>query len=162
VSDGAVEKKAKELYEAAAQSALYVDLGYPANWGEFTRHYPAIAVNRWRDEAKSALDQEGADARREKLTGDIAAEMQRFDSANATPVPTVDAVVQRLARAFAQQQEAIAEEAMRRYPPDHEVDDPFGETGVARSDPYGYNEDARERFIEGAQWALANEKELRA
>lgn len=43
-------------------------------------------------------------------------------------------------------------EANKRYPPDHEVDDPHGETGVARSDPYGYDATANKAFLEGAMW----------
>ena len=44
----------------------------------------------------------------------------------------------------------IHTEARRRYPVDHTVDDPFGATGEARSDPYGYDEYAREAFLAGA------------
>jgi hypothetical protein len=47
----------------------------------------------------------------------------------------------------------IPEEANRRYPPDHEVDDPFGAYGVAHSDEYGYEAYANEAFIAGAEWA---------
>lgn len=46
-------------------------------------------------------------------------------------------------------------EANKRYPTDHEVDDPHGETGVARSDPYGYDATANEAFLEGAMWERA-------
>lgn len=49
---------------------------------------------------------------------------------------------------------SIQEEAYRRHPVDHELDDPHGETGVAPSDPYGYEETARQAFIEGAEFAL--------
>lgn len=45
------------------------------------------------------------------------------------------------------------QEAERRRPSNHLVDDPFGETGEAWSDPYGYNEEAQRAFIEGAVWA---------
>lgn len=48
----------------------------------------------------------------------------------------------------------LEEEAQRRHPIDHDVDDPFGETGIARSDPYGYEDTARAAFIEGAQWVI--------
>ena len=44
-------------------------------------------------------------------------------------------------------------EAERMYPSDYEVDDPFGETGAARSDPYGYDEYANRAFMKGALWA---------
>lgn len=47
----------------------------------------------------------------------------------------------------------IQREADKRYPRDHEVDDPFGETGVARSDPYGYEEYANRAFVAGAEWS---------
>lgn len=50
-------------------------------------------------------------------------------------------------------EQSIEEEARaaaeKLYPPDHEVDDPFGETGVARSDPYGYDETARNGYAAG-------------
>lgn len=49
------------------------------------------------------------------------------------------------------------EEADLRYPLDHAVDDPFGETGVARSDPYGYEEYANRAFVAGAEWARARD-----
>lgn len=47
------------------------------------------------------------------------------------------------------------EEALRRYPLNHQVDDPFGETGVAESDPYGYDDNARHAFEAGAEWQRA-------
>lgn len=47
--------------------------------------------------------------------------------------------------------ELINKEALKRYPLNHVVDDPFGETGEAESDPYGYDETARRAFIEGAK-----------
>lgn len=50
--------------------------------------------------------------------------------------------------------EDIQAEADRRYPPDHIVDDPFGETGEAHSDPYGYDEVANRAFREGVEWIL--------
>lgn len=46
-------------------------------------------------------------------------------------------------------EEYARQEANKLYPPDHEVDDPFGETGVARSDPYGYDEYANKAFVAG-------------
>jgi hypothetical protein len=49
----------------------------------------------------------------------------------------------------------IQAEADRRHPPDHEVPDPHGATGVARSDEYGYEEAANRAFVAGAVWALA-------
>ena len=48
----------------------------------------------------------------------------------------------------------IEAEARRIHPENHEVDDPFGETGTAWSDPYGYEDTARQGFFEGASWAL--------
>lgn len=55
--------------------------------------------------------------------------------------------------------EALIAEAkaagLEKYPPNHLVDDPEGETGYAESDPYGYNETARNAFTEGVEWALA-------
>ncbi|MTE24849.1 hypothetical protein [Microbacterium sp. ZXX196] len=45
------------------------------------------------------------------------------------------------------------QEAERRWPSNHLVDDPFGETGEAWSDPYGYDEEAQRAFIAGAVWA---------
>lgn len=48
--------------------------------------------------------------------------------------------------------EDAKESAEILYPSDHEVDDPFGETGVARSDPYGYNEYAQQAFLRGVEW----------
>lgn len=50
--------------------------------------------------------------------------------------------------------ELIEEAARERHPIDHEVDDPFGATGTARSDPYGYEDTARQAFIEGVDWLL--------
>lgn len=44
------------------------------------------------------------------------------------------------------------DEAYRRHPKDHTVDDPFGATGEARSDPYGYEEYAAKAFVDGAKW----------
>lgn len=59
--------------------------------------------------------------------------------------------------------DAIHTEARRRYPVDHTVDDPFGATGEARSDPYGYDEYAREAFLAGAlvQHELERTRRLR-
>lgn len=51
--------------------------------------------------------------------------------------------------------DAIKDEARRRHPVDHDVDDPFGATGVARSDPYGYEDTARDAFVEGGEFALS-------
>lgn len=51
-------------------------------------------------------------------------------------------------------EEEIAAEAAKRYPPNHMVDDPFGATGEAESDPYGYDETARKAFIAGVDWAM--------
>ncbi len=45
------------------------------------------------------------------------------------------------------------QEAERRWPLNHLVDDPFGETGEAWSDPYGYHETAQKAFEAGAVWA---------
>lgn len=45
--------------------------------------------------------------------------------------------------------------AFEQWPPDHEVDDPFGATGVARSDEYGYDETARSASIQTAEWLLS-------
>ena len=53
----------------------------------------------------------------------------------------------------------IAVEAFKRYPPNHPVEDPFGETGWAESDPYGYEEYAVRAFIAGAKWAQKEEEE---
>lgn len=50
--------------------------------------------------------------------------------------------------------ELIESTAMERHPIDHDVDDPFGATGTARSDPYGYEDTARQAFIEGVDWLL--------
>jgi hypothetical protein len=47
---------------------------------------------------------------------------------------------------------ASASEAASRYPADHVIDDPAGETGVARTDEYGYQECARRAFVAGVQW----------
>ena len=44
--------------------------------------------------------------------------------------------------------------AFEKWPPDHEVDDPYGETGVARSDEYGYDETARVAALHMAEWLL--------
>lgn len=46
-------------------------------------------------------------------------------------------------------------EAKRRWPENHLVPDPFGATGVAESDPYGYNDTAAEAFIDGVLWVLS-------
>lgn len=46
----------------------------------------------------------------------------------------------------------VRAEAERRYPTNHTVDDPFGATGEAQSDPYGYEDYARTAFIAGAKW----------
>lgn len=43
-------------------------------------------------------------------------------------------------------------ESEKRYPSNHLVDDPFGETGEAWSDPYGYSETAQSAFVYGAEW----------
>jgi hypothetical protein len=51
----------------------------------------------------------------------------------------------------------IIAEAQRRHPHNHTVDDPFGETGEAQSDPYGYEETARLAFIAGGAFALEGE-----
>jgi hypothetical protein len=51
----------------------------------------------------------------------------------------------------------IIAEAQRRHPHNHIVDDPFGETGEAESDPYGYEETARLAFIAGGAYALEGE-----
>lgn len=53
--------------------------------------------------------------------------------------------------------EEISAEAYRRHPLDHTVDDPFGETGEAQSNPYGYEETARLAFIAGGAYALEGE-----
>jgi hypothetical protein len=45
-------------------------------------------------------------------------------------------------------------EADRLYPPDHQVDDPEGATGVARSDEYGYDATANRAFVEGGTFAV--------
>jgi hypothetical protein len=47
------------------------------------------------------------------------------------------------------------QEADRRWPADHEVSDPDGETGYACSDPYGYDETANRAGVEMALWAVA-------
>jgi len=47
---------------------------------------------------------------------------------------------------------AATDEAFRLYPENHTVDDPFGATGEAESDPYGYEECARIGFIAGARF----------
>lgn len=45
---------------------------------------------------------------------------------------------------------ALAEaEANKLYPPNRTVDDPFGETGVAETDPYGYDEYANNAYVRG-------------
>ncbi|MDF2990262.1 MAG: hypothetical protein K0S37_776 [Microbacterium sp.] len=49
--------------------------------------------------------------------------------------------------------DAARAEALRRHPSNHTVDDPFGATGEAQSDPYGYEEYAQQAFIAGAEWA---------
>jgi hypothetical protein len=49
---------------------------------------------------------------------------------------------------------AATEEGLRRYPPNALVDDPMGETGYAETDPYGYDEVARNAFIAGALFGL--------
>ncbi len=51
-------------------------------------------------------------------------------------------------------------EADRRFPPDHEVPDPHGATGVARSDEYGYDEVQNRAFVAGAEWADAQRESL--
>lgn len=50
-------------------------------------------------------------------------------------------------------------EAERRYPSNHIVDDPFGATGEAQSDGYGYEEYARNAFIAGAEWQASRNVE---
>lgn len=45
--------------------------------------------------------------------------------------------------------------ANEKYPPNHPVGDPEGETGTAQSDPYGYDEVCNHAFVEGATWATA-------
>lgn len=57
--------------------------------------------------------------------------------------------------------DVIHAEAHRRYPVDHAVDDPFGATGEARSDPYGYDEYARGAFLAGAFFQHENERTRR-
>lgn len=52
--------------------------------------------------------------------------------------------------------EAAQAEADERWPANHVVDDPFGETGYAYSDEYGYDETANRAFVQGAEWAAAN------
>lgn len=52
--------------------------------------------------------------------------------------------------------EDIQTEALKRYPHNHIVDDPHGATGEAESDPYGYNEEARQHFTAGAEWAAGS------
>lgn len=52
------------------------------------------------------------------------------------------------------------EKANELYPPDHEVDDPNGATGVARSDPYGYDEIANRAFVQGARFEREQTLEL--
>lgn len=54
----------------------------------------------------------------------------------------------------------VRAEAARRYPPDHTVDDPFGATGEAQSDEYGYEEYARNAFIAGADWQASRKVEV--
>jgi len=49
--------------------------------------------------------------------------------------------------------ERAREEAKRVYPSNHLVDDPLGETGVAESDPYGYDEVEARGFVAGATFA---------
>lgn len=51
--------------------------------------------------------------------------------------------------------EQITDEALKRYPVNHTVDDPLGETGEAETDPYGYDETARNAFIAGGEYALS-------
>lgn len=50
-------------------------------------------------------------------------------------------------------------EAARRYPPNHTVEDPFGATGEAQSDPYGYEQYAHDSFIAGAEWQASRKPE---
>lgn len=56
----------------------------------------------------------------------------------------------------------IIAEAQRRHPHNHIVDDPFGETGEAQSDPYGYEETARLAFIAGGAYATEGEAPVAA
>lgn len=56
-----------------------------------------------------------------------------------------------------EQRKAAQKEADRLYAPDHTVDDPFGETGEARTDPYGYDEYANRAFVKGAEWQAAQD-----
>lgn len=50
----------------------------------------------------------------------------------------------------------LEKEALKRYPLNHTVDDLLGETGVAETDPYGYDETARKAFIEGGKFIQAH------
>lgn len=58
-------------------------------------------------------------------------------------------------------EDELTKEAYKRYPLNHTVDDPYGETGEAESDPYGYDETARRAFIEGGKFIQRqHEREL--
>lgn len=55
--------------------------------------------------------------------------------------------------------EDIQAAAEERYPRNHTVDDPFGATGEAQSDPYGDNEYiAQPAFVAGAEWAAERQQ----